>query len=110
MKKEEIYTSISEKYAELRTALNGTDIEKIRELTLDVHAMVHPAEVSGKSKKTIADYVVDYMLAGHQNDMVPREECDIDLHYAGTKTVPLCWQLWHTYRIEDLNRKVVRDT
>ena len=26
----------------------------------------------------------------------------MDLHYAGTKIVPLCWQFWHTYRIEDL--------
>ena len=33
---------------------------------------------------------------------MPREDCDVDLHYAGTKTVPMCWQFWHTYRIEDL--------
>ena len=34
--------------------------------------------------------------------MVPREDYETDLHYAGTKTVPLCWYFWHTYRIEDL--------
>jgi len=102
MKKEELYAPIREKYNELREALNETDIEKIRELALEVHGMVHPAEVSGRTEKTIADYVLDYMLEGHQNDIVPREDWDVDLHYAGTKTVPMCWQLWHTYRIEDL--------
>lgn len=42
------------------------------------------------------------MLRGNQNELVPREDYDVDLHYAGTRTVPLCWQFWHTYRIEDL--------
>lgn len=64
--------------------------------------MVHPAEISGRTEKTIADYVLDYMLRGNQNELVPRVDYDVDLHYAGTKTVPLCWQFWHTYRIEDL--------
>ena len=58
--------------------------------------------ISGRTEKTIADYVLEYMLKGNQNELVPREDCDVDLHYAGTKTVPLCWQFWHTYRIEDL--------
>ncbi len=102
MKKEEFYTSFSEKYGELQKALAGTDEKRMKELTLEVHAMVHPAEISGRSEKTIADYVMDYMLAGHQNDVVPREDHDVDLHYAGTNRVPMCWQLWHTYRIEDL--------
>lgn len=102
MKKETLYALIQEKHDELKEALNGTDIEKIRALTLEVHAMVHPAEVSGRTEKTIADYVLDYMLDGHQNDIVPREDWEVDLHYAGTKTVPMCWQFWHTYRIEDL--------
>lgn len=102
MIKEELYAPVREKYDLLKRTLKENDIEKIRERTLEVHAMVHPAEISAKTEKTIADYVVDYMLSGHQNDLVPREDCDIDLQYAGTKTVPMCWQLWHTYRIEDV--------
>lgn len=102
MIKEELYAPVREKYDLLKRTLKENDIEKIRERTLEVHAMVHPAEISAKTEKTIADYVLDYMLSGHQNDLVPREDCDIDLQYAGTKTVPMCWQLWHTYRIEDV--------
>lgn len=102
MTKEELYSSITEKYDELKSALQGTDIDKIRELTLEVHALVHPAEVSGREEKTIADYVLDYMLDGNQNVLVPREDYETDLHYAGTQRVPMCWQFWHTYRIEDL--------
>lgn len=102
MTKEELFAPIREKYNELKNAIEGTDIDKIRELTLEVHAMVHPAEISGKTEKTIADYVLDYMLNGNQNALVPREDYDVDLHYAGTRTVPMCWQFWHTYRIEDL--------
>ena len=102
MTKEKLYTQITEKYDELKIALQGTDIDKIRELSLEVHAMVHPAEVSGREEKTIADYVLDYMLEGNQNVLVPREDYKTDLHYAGTQTVPMCWQFWHTYRIEDL--------
>ena len=30
-------------------------MERIKELTLEVHAMVHPAEISERSEKTIAD-------------------------------------------------------
>ena len=102
MTKEELFEPITKKYNELKLALQGTDIDKIRELTLEVHAMVHPAEISGRTEKTIADYVLAYMLRGNQNELVPREDYDVDLHYAGTRTVPLCWQFWHTYRIEDL--------
>ena len=102
MTKEELFAPIREKYNELKNALEGTDIDRIRELTLEVHAMVNPAEISGRAEKTIADYVLDYMLKGNQNTLVPREDYDVDLHYAGTRTVPMCWQFWHTYRIEDL--------
>lgn len=102
MTKEELFTPIREKYSDLQQALKGMDIERIKELTLEVHAMVHPAEISGRAEKTIADYVLDYMLSGNQNAIVPREDCNVDLHYAGTERVPLCWQFWHTYRIEDL--------
>lgn len=102
MTKEELFEPITKKYDELKLALQGTDIDKIRELTLEVHAMVHPSEISGRTEKTIADYVLNYMLRGNQNELVPREDYDVDLHYAGTRTVPLCWQFWHTYRIEDL--------
>lgn len=90
MTKEELCTPIRALYEELKLALQGTNIDKIRELTLEVHAMVHPAEISGKKEKTIADYVLDYLMAGNQNQLVPREDCDVDLHYAGTKTVPMC--------------------
>ena len=102
MKKEELFTPLIEKYDALKRALKETDIENIRKLTLEVHAMVHPAEISGRTEKTIADYVLEYMLSGNQNTIVPREDHDVDLHYAGTGKVPMCWQFWHTYRIEDL--------
>ena len=96
------YSLIDEKYDALKTALEGNDLAQIRSLALDLHALVHPAEVSGRVGKTIADFVLDYMLQGNQNELVPRETWDTDLHYAGTATVPICWQFWHTYRIEDL--------
>lgn len=102
MTKEALFAPIRESYDELKQALKGKDIDKIRELALEVHAMVHPAEISGRGEKTIADYVFDYMQKGNQNQLVPREDYDVDLHYAGTRTVPMCWQFWHTYRIEDL--------
>ena len=56
--------AFEEKYGELKEALAGDDLDRMKELTLEVHAMVHPAEVSGASEKTVADYVLDYMLAG----------------------------------------------
>ena len=102
MTKEQAIAAFQERYEILRQVLQGDDLAQIKALALDVHAMVHPAEVSGRRESTIADQVLDAMLSGHQNDIVPRETSETDLHYAGTKTVPLCWQLWHTYRIEDL--------
>lgn len=102
MTKEALFAPIRERYNELKQVLKGNDIDKIKELTLEVHAMVHPAEISGKTEKTIADYVLDYMLKGNQNELVPRQDYDADLHYAGTRTVPMCWHFWHIYRIEDL--------
>ena len=54
MNKEELFAPIRERYGELKKALQGTDIEKIRKLTLEVHAMVHPAKISGRTEKTIA--------------------------------------------------------
>ena len=102
MNKAALYKAFEEKYEELKKALAGDDLDRMKKMTLEVHAMVHPAEVSGASEKTVADYVLDYMLAGNQNILVPRQIWDTDLHYAGTDMVPLCWQLWHTYRIEDL--------
>ena len=41
-------------------------------------------------------------MQGNHNEFVQREPWDTDLKYAGSKTVPICWQFWHTYRIEDL--------
>lgn len=102
MTKEALYREFQEKYKELRAILEGDDLERIRALTLEVHSLVHLAEVSGRREPTMADFVVDYMLAGHQNDQVPRQPWETDLHYAGTDRVPLVWQLWHTTRIEDL--------
>ena len=102
MKKEELLSPIREKYSQLKEALKGMDLGEIRALALEVHGMVHPAEIWGRTEKTIADYVLDYMMAGNQNMIVPREDREVDLHYAGTREVPLCWQFWHTYRIEDL--------
>ncbi len=102
MNKETIYSAINSKYDELKTSLEGEDLELIRKLTLELHALVHPAEISGRTEKTIADHVLDYMMQGKQNELVPRETWDTDLHYAGSKIVPICWQFWHTYRIEDL--------
>ena len=102
MDKDKVFSEINTTFDELKKALEGDDIEVIRELTLELHALVHPAEVSGRSEKTVADFVLDYMMEGHQNEIVPRETWDTDLHYAGSKTVPICWQFWHTYRIEDL--------
>lgn len=46
MNKEELYASIGKRYEELRQVLTGTDLRKIKELTLEVHALVHPALVS----------------------------------------------------------------
>ena len=102
MDKDTVFGAIDSKYEELKKTLEGDDLEQIRELTLELHAMVHPAEISGRTEKTVADYVLDYMMQGHQNEIVPRETWDTDLHYAGSKTVPICWQFWHIYRIEDL--------
>lgn len=109
MDKDTIYSAINNKYDELKAALEGDDLEKIRELTLALHAMVHPAEISGRADKTIADHVLDYMMQGKQNELVPRETWDTDLHYAGTKTVPICWQFWHTYRIEDIVSNILME-
>ena len=58
MTKEELFAPIRECYGELREALKGSDLDRIRQLTLEVHAMVHPAEISGRKEKTIADYVL----------------------------------------------------
>lgn len=102
MTKKALYAAFYEQYQALKEALKGNDLDRIRALTLEVHAMVHPAEVSGRSEKTIADMAWDFMLDGRQNELVPREIYETDLHYAGTKTVPLVWQFWHLYRIEDL--------
>lgn len=102
MNKEAMISAINSKFEELKTAMEGDNLETIKKLTLDLHAMVHPAEISGRTEKTIADFVLDYMMKGNPNEFVQRETWDTDLKYAGSKTVPICWQFWHTYRIEDL--------
>ena len=45
MKKEELLSPIREKYSQLKEALKGTDLGEIRALALEVHGMVHPAEM-----------------------------------------------------------------
>lgn len=102
MTKEELYAPFHVEYDALKDELIGNDIAAIRELTLKVHAMVHPAEVSGRKEKTIADLVLDYVLDGHQNVLTSRMNSGVDLTYAGTDIVPMVWHLWHIYRIEDL--------
>lgn len=99
---EKLYLEFDVKYKQLQKALDGSNIEEIKKSALEVHALVHPAVVSGKTEKTLADYVLEYMLDGNQNELVPRKIFPTDLHYDGADTVPMCWQLWHTYRIEDL--------
>ncbi len=102
MTKQEICQPIYDQYGKLASAMQGRDLEQIKTLASELHAMVHPAEVSELSTPTIADYVFEAIRSGKQSLMVPREDYETDLHYAGTKTVPLCWYFWHTYRIEDL--------
>ena len=109
MDKEAVFSAINNTFEQLKKALEGDDLETIRELTLQLHAMVHPAEISGRTEKTVADFVLDYMMEGHQNELVQRETWDTDLHYAGSKTVPICWQFWHIYRIEDLVSNILMD-
>lgn len=109
MDKETVFAGINNKFEELKKALEGDDLKLIKELTLELHAMVHPAEISGRTEKTVADFVLDYMMQGHQNELVRRETWDTDLHYAGSKTVPICWQFWHIYRIEDLVSNILME-
>ncbi len=109
MDKEKMFSAINTTFEELKAALEGDNLTKIRELTLELHAMVHPAEISGRDEKTVADFVLDYMMQDNQNEFVKRETWDTDLKYAGSKTVPICWQFWHTYRIEDLVSNILME-
>lgn len=102
MTKQQLYDNFNAINLEFHKALDERDPERVKSLALQLHALVHPARVSGGSVKTMGDYVAEYMLAGHQNDLVPRQPWETDLHYAGTDMVPMVWQLWHTARIEDL--------
>lgn len=103
MTNEDLYVPIREKYQNLQIALESDDLEDIRKLALEVHAMVHLSMISGFEEKTISDYVFDYMLQNNKKEtLVPRMDCPIDLSEAGTDVVPMCWHFWHTYRIEDL--------
>ncbi len=102
MTKQQLYDNFGAINLAFHRALDDRNSEKVKSLALRLHALVHPACVSGGSEKTMADYVAEYMLAGHQNDLVPRQPWATDLHYAGTDRVPMAWQLWHTARIEDL--------
>jgi len=107
MTKQEICQPIYDKHSELSIAMQGEDLELIKRLALELHSLVHPAEVSELENHTIADTVFEYMRSRGQNLLVPREDYETDLHYAGTKTVPLCWYFWHIYRIEDIVSNVL---
>lgn len=102
MTKEDLYAPFHAKYDELKSVLEGDNIDAIRKFTLEIHSMVHPAEISSRSEKTVADLVIDYVLDGHQNVPTNRMNSGVDLTYAGTDVVPMVWHLWHIYRIEDL--------
>ncbi len=79
MTKEDLFAPIRERYGELKEALKGPDLERIREITLEVHAMVHPAEISGRKEMTIADYVLNYMMKVNQC------RCALRVHDYGRK-------------------------
>ena len=64
MTKEELFAPIYEKYDELKIALEGTDIDKIRDLALEVHAMVHPI-VFGKNLNI--EVLREYMITVGKN-------------------------------------------
>lgn len=103
MTPEELYFAIKKEYARLKDAPETNDLPYILSSILKVHGMVHPKEVSLSPESTIADYVLNYMLKDdHKMKLVPRMDCEVDLNFAGTDMVPLCWHFWHTYRIEDL--------
>lgn len=103
MKKAEIYQEISKEYKELKGIIYTNDYSMIKKQVLKVHALVHPSYIYGGKEKTIADYVFDYLKEDkNKEEMICRMECEIDLNYAGSKDVPLWWEIWHTARIEDL--------
>lgn len=100
---EDLYAPIREKYQVLKESLEKDDLQHIIKNAAEVHAMVHPSLFSGKDEKTISDYVFGYMLKDNNKEkLVPRMNCGVSLDWAGTDYVPMCWQFWHTYRIEDL--------
>ena len=66
MNKDAMFSEINAKYDELKLALEGEDLDKIKTLTLELHALVHPREISGRSEETIADFVLDYMMDGNK--------------------------------------------
>ena len=61
MTKQEICQPIYDKYNELSIAMQGEDLELIKRLALELHSLVHPAEVSELAIPTIADTVFEYM-------------------------------------------------
>lgn len=103
MTNEELYAPIREKYQMLKKSLETDDLQHIIKNAAEVHAMVHPSLSLDEDNKTISDYVLSYMLKGNNKvKSVPRMNCGVSLDWAGTDYVPMCWQFWHTYRIEDL--------
>lgn len=103
MTPQDLYTPIGKEYELLKQSIDTKDLSYILSLALKVHALVHPKEISQSNENTIADYVLEYMLKGDNKTLlVPRMDCGVDLNWAGTDRVPMCWHFWHTYRIEDL--------
>lgn len=98
MTKDAMIADFYKRYEELKSALKSADIDRIREISLDVHAMVHPAEVSGRADKTIADYTLESMLSGGQNKIVPGETCitlaQSRFHCAGSYGTHIVLKTW----------------
>ncbi len=73
---ETLCDEIDSKYEQLKAILNTADLSKIIETALEMHALVHPSAISGIADKTIADHVLEYMMQGNQNELVPRKNFD----------------------------------
>lgn len=84
-------TRYSEKFAELRNIIQKvSSFSRAQQLALELHALTHPAEVSGNGILMYEDTILDG-LADKDFAATPTE-----------KSFPVTWHLWHITRIEDL--------
>lgn len=58
MTKDAMIADFYKRYEELKTALKSANIDRIRELSLDVNATIHPAEVSGRDVYALREYML----------------------------------------------------